>query len=290
MKITSIHSGDRIQVYHIENPTAKFKKHFPKKYNCVIMDEWRTKRFSVNKLPKITKWDIGYIFTYDPKVNITQKPLPNQLDIGHTFPGCLDMYFTKNVDLVLSCANKDKCVHPLMLNDLVIRCDSSKLSGITNWKDESLNTPNNFVLTHIKEGTKRILEKVYSEPIHLINWISIVLDKFPTNSRGLPVKFPNVINDGEVFPVDMKNIFLEYDFRARDEDHEKNFIKHFEETFEDANYEVELSNSYNNILPDIIKQLKDKKISYKTKETGNIILKWKDLKKIKYEFQITDFI
>lgn len=289
MKLVNIFSNDQLQVYHVVNPTPKFKKHFPKKYNYSLIEYHNVNRGSSNKLPKITKWTIGYIFTYEPKVSIKQKTMDLLIDIGTTYPRCLDMYFSKNIDLILSCVNKHYSITPLMIDDVIIRCNSAKLSGVEDWK-QLPDTRNEYISKHIKYGVESILTKMYSEPVKVVNWVSDVLDKFPTNVNGLPVKFPDVIKDNTTYPIQMENLFIEYDFRAHSEEHEKRFIQCIEDTFESDDYVVELSNSYNDILPNIIKQLKDQKLPYKIISDNTISLKWKDLKKVKYEYQITDFI
>jgi hypothetical protein len=278
-------------MYRIEKPTAEFKKHFPKKYMSVTVGSAGVKKRFTDTMPPITRWTVGYIFTYDTKkIKVNQKPLDMTLmDPGNTFPGCLDMYFTKGIDLVISCMNKDKSVSPLMLTDMIIRCNSSKLAGVEDWKNVPKET-NKFITKHIKHGVAMILEKVFDKQINIMKWVTLVLDTFPMNVYGLPVKFPDELKDGEKFPIEIDNLFIEYDFRAKSEDHEKRFIKHMEETFEDEDYVVNLTNSYTNFLPKVIELLKAAGVSYKEIHKNTISLKWKDLKKIEYEFQITDFI
>ena len=86
------------------------------------------------------------------------------------------------------------------------------------------------------------------------------------------------------------DVFIEYDFRAKTYEHENEFISDLENAFESPNLEIQITNTYNNILNVIKDKLKEK--GYKWKDVGDdtIKTKLKYLRDIDVEYQLTDFI
>lgn len=171
--------------------------------------------------------------------------------------------------------NEESVYHPPRVNTKCIKYEV---------KPSALNLRNN-IMTLIVEYLK---QKNYT----VEKWIHEVITKFPVNNNGLPLRFPDVLNDNNINEVKLSytNLFIEYDFRASDYDHEMSFIQSIEDGFENMESTVMILDSYNGILQRIIQELKSKGFPWRTINKYTIEVKIKYLRLIDVEYEITDFI
>lgn len=301
MKVKKIWDSDNIQGFKIINPTKKFKKIFPKKYIMSFDVFGKHQILNTNTLPNSIACftPLGYIFTYAdnlPKILKTQNV--KYENIGSTFVRCLDTYFigenegdSKDVDLILACGSKNKVVPPAFTDELIIRCNSDTLTGVTG---ESEVTEDRAVkIKNIKENVLKILRSYMKEKTYTVEeWVKNVIFNYPVNNNGLPVRFPKNISDDNInsFKLNANDIFIEYDFRAKNYKHENEFISELEDAFESPDEEIQITNTYNNILNEIKRKLDKKKYKWKEVDENTIKTKLKYLRGIDMEYQLTDFI
>ena len=295
MKEKKIWDSDNIQGFKIINPTKKFKKIFPKKYIMSFDMFGKHQILNANTLPNSITFftPLGYIFTYAdnlPKILKTQNV--KYENIGSTFVRCLDTYFigenegdSKDIDLILACGSKNKVVPPAFTDELIIRCNSDTLTGES--EDRAVKIKN------IKENVLKILRSYMKEKTYTVEeWVKNVIFNYPVNNNGLPVRFPKNISDGNInsFTLNADDMFIEYDFRAKSYKHENEFISELEDAFESPDEEIQITNSYNDILNEIKKKLDEKKYKWKEVDENTIKTKLKYLRSIDMEYQLTDFI
>lgn len=295
MKVKKIWDSDNIQGFKIINPTKKFKKIFPKKYIMSFDVFGKHQILNTNTLPNSIACftPLGYIFTYAdnlPKILKTQNV--KYENIGSTFVRCLDTYFigenegdAENIDLILACGSKNNVVPPAFTDELIIRCNSDTLTGES--EDRTVKVKN------IKENILKILRGYMKEKTYTVEeWTKNVIFNYPVNNNGLPVRFPKNISDDNInsFKLNADDIFIEYDFRAKSYKHENEFISELEDAFESPDEEIQITNSYNNILNEIKRKLDEKKYKWKEVDENTIKTKLKYLRDIDMEYQLTDFI
>lgn len=302
MKVKKIFDSDNIQGYKVMNPSKNFKKMFPKKYILSFDIMGRHEVMNINTLPNSLSFltPIGYIFTYEnslPKI-LNSKRVAFE-DIGSTFTRCLDTYFVgdkaneaEKIDVILSCGSKNKVVPPALTEDLVVRCNSNVLVGDKGDSDESKLTRKDKV-DNIRKNLMKILNSyIKDKKLNVEGWVKNVIFNYPVNNNGLPVRYPKDITDSNInsFKIGADDVFVEYDFRARDYDYESEFISELEDAFESPDTEIQISNTYNNILDDITKKLDEKKYSWTKIDDNTIKTKLKYLRDIDVVYQLTDFI
>ena len=319
MKVKKILDSDNIQGFKILNPTKKFKKTFPKKYIMSFDVLGKHQILNTNTLPNsITLFTpLGYIFTYaDSLPKILKSQNIKYENIGSTFVRCLDTYFigenegdSENIDLILACGSKNKIVPPTFTDELIIRCNSDTLTGksqdgksLHNETEDSLKSEqnsNNFVedrknkIKNIKENILKIVSGYLKEKKYKVeDWVKDIIFNYPINNNGLPVRFPTNISDNNInnFTLNADDIFIEYDFRAKSYEHENEFISELEDAFESPNEEIQITNTYNNVLDEIKKKLDEKKYKWSKIDDNTIKTKLKYLRDINVEYQLTDFI
>ena len=329
MKVQKILDLDTTQAYKIINPSKRFKKLFPKKY-IYSLDYFGTHILENSNTMSMkfgTFYPIGYIFTYENTV--LHKPASNYTslvsyeDIGSTYARCLDTYFVskdnkdaEEIDLVLACGCKNEETPPALTEELIIRCNSEKMmcsnsngnsngnpehvvkvSGKSNVKAKANSDDKSDIKEERAKTLKHNILNVVNEYLtgkkyDVEHWIKDIIYNYPTNNNGLPIKFPKKISDKNInsFTLKAKDIFIEYDFRAKDYEHEDEFISVLEDAFESPNETVQISNTYNNILDDIKKKLDEKKYPWKEIDKDTISTKFKHLRDIDVEYQLTDFL
>lgn len=300
MKLKKILDTDNIQGFKIMNPSKKFKKMFPKKYIISIDLVGKHHLLNSNSIPSSASYftSIGYIFTYNDK-------LPNYLydsdvkyeNIGSTFVRCLDTYFvgendndSENVDLILACGCKNGIVPPTFTEELIIRCNSESLTKTDGTKEAKHNDAK---IKNIRTNVMKIIHNYMKTKKYTTEeWVKDVIFNYPVNSNGLPVHYPKLITNENInsFTLHEKDVFIEYDFRAKSYEQENEFISELEDAFESPNEEVYITNSYNNILETIKKKLDEKKYKWSKVDDNTIKTKFKFLRDIDIEYQLTDFI
>lgn len=329
MKVKKLLDSDLIQCYSIINPSKKFKKMFPKKYITSLVISNKHVINNTNKLftDGLLFAPIGYVFTYDTTLPSELKDIISSLtypyeNVGSTFACCLDTYFTANntntsynIDLILSCSSKNNVVPPTFTENLIIRCNSKELSKnlINNINVKTITSSVNNAefdanlvidddiesmgrgnrIKNIKNNIMTIVTNyLNNKKYNIEDWINDVVYKYPTNNNGLPVRYPNKIDNNNInnFKVKPNDLFIEYDFRASNYTHENTFITELEDAFERTNTEVQISDTYNGVLKNVIDELQKHNYKWKRINDDTISTKMKYLRDINVNYQLTDFI
>ena len=247
------------------------------------------------------------------------KLVPKRFDVGNTFTRCLDSYFIgddvmKNVDVVLTCSPKQGNVPPTFTDELMIRCNSADLvkplgkcgsdkdccKNKCSDKDCCKNKcsdkdccKNNEQIRNIRKNVTNIVKSyLRGQDYSVESWVEFIVYNYPMNSNGLPVSYPNHIDSTNIndTKISAKDLFVEYDFRAKSYEHESNFIGILENAFESLNTNVVITNTYNDILTPVKKALDKKHRKYTSIDDNAIRTKFKYLNDLNIPFQITDFI
>ena len=235
---------------------------------------------------------------------------------------------TDEIDLILSCSCKNATAPASFIEDIIIRTNSkiltnteSKLS--TSHKSTTVKQRNknkracsahhdeSFFTQPSKSRTKCVKYEVNSSALNLRNnvmsliteylkqknytvekWVHEVITKFPVNNNGLPLRFPDEINDKNINDVKLShtNLFIEYDFRASDYDHEMSFIQSIEDGFENMESTVMILESYNGIIQRVTQALKAKGYPWRVVNKYTIEVKMKYLRLLDIEYEVTDII
>lgn len=233
---------------------------------------------------------------------------------------------TDDIDLILSCTCKNAISPPGFVEDIIIRTNSKLLMNTESKqsfkkravikrgkhdtvsrraRDETIFTrspqkntkkesyePGHSALNLRNNIMSLITEYLKQKNYTVEKWIHEVITKFPVNNNGLPLRFPDELNNDNINEVKLSytNLFIEYDFRASDYDHEMSFIQSIEDGFENMESTVMILDSYNGILQRIIQELKSKGFPWRTINKYTIEVKIKYLRLIDVEYEITDFI
>ena len=135
-----------------------------------------------------------------------------------------------------------------------------------------------------------------SAPSSVEEWVDCIMSILPVNSNNLPIRYPKLISDSSFTPSAIKsysinkdNLYIEYDFHAKSYKSENQFITMLEDAFEDMNRDIVVYNTYNNILPKIMKALDAAKIKYVKLNAYSIRTKLKSLREISIKYKLTDF-
>ena len=282
MNFRKILDGVNVQAYKINKPTKTFKKLFPKQYICSVDVLGKHMVFNVDELPRNFALypPIGYIFTYAnslPACLVSDKL--KYKNVGSVCPSCLDDYFTATndkVDLILSICPKDKIVPAKFVNEIVVQCCSDEL-----------------LKKGVKDSVMSILKTYLEESnMNTEQWARKVIFNYPINGNGLPVKYPKKVSDKTLNSITLKDrdVFIEYDLRAKSYSKEDEVICELENAFEDMEEELTVFDTYNGIMKKIMKELDKKKLKYKVEGEDKIKVKAKHLRKLDLTYQMTDFI
>lgn len=288
MYLKKILNNKFIQGYTIVNPTNKFKSMYPKKYIFAICLNNNTKVIISDNIPIEFAYlkPHGYIFTYNKTlpgyINIDDK---EEIDIGRTYPVCLDKYFinsnidkeeSKEIDLIL-CCSAYKEITPRLTNKLLIKCNVKNLLDTNN----------------IRKSIMNIINSSISGKYTVESWINDILANIPLNYMDCPFCYPETINSkclNSKSKIKYTDIFVEYDIRATSYEEENKFINTLEESFENMDEEVIIHNNYNNILSTIIKELDKHKLKYTKIRDDCISVTLKNINKINVEYKLNDFL
>lgn len=304
MKLKKIINFDCLQAYSIINPSKKFKLMFPYKYIFITCINGYVNTYNTDKIPIEFAYApiVGYIFTYEKKLPdfFNSAKVNKYTNLGSTFPSCLDQYFTssegdegKEIDLILSCSGRNDEVPIYFKDTLIIRCNSYELIG--NAKSDIKQTSKNIKINILKILNLALIDDIDK---NTEEWTINIIQNAPLNDNGFPLKYPKLITDSLFKKSNIKDmkkinkdlIFIEYDFRAKNYEHENNFIYALEEAFEDMNAKVEIFDTYNGILKNIVEEMDKKRLKYKKVTDHSIETTLKNIRSLDITFQLTDFI
>ena len=309
MKLKKILDTESLQGYQIIDPTVAFKKKYNKKY--IVSIKLLDKEFNdcTNTLPFFLSVPIvrGYIFTYNskiPKFRILHDDEDDSEKFDNsTYPECLDQYFPSadkdNVDIIFKCIPKnDKIVSPRFVESLIIRSDSLHLLERKSYED-ALSHKNGISKT-ISEKLLKLLNTNLSTYKNMQEWIERVVDTCPLDVEGDPIKFPDEITMKDINEdVKHDDIFVMYDYRPTkssksrktDYDYENLLETSIEDAFEDPELPIKVFDNYNGILERMKKECDSQRIEYKYDKKNNcIVIAFKNLRKLKMTYDMTDFL
>ena len=218
----------------------------------------------------------GYLFV-KPKSKIEKIPSP-ELNIYKTNLYDLNQ-FIEDKKIVIKfvpkvfCFNDDTTSSPKMTNEVNLIFDENDPLEIK--KIEKI----------INENQKQLHSS--------LEWFNHIYNNCPVCPiTSLPYRYDEHINNSSFKnKITINDFNIYYDIRSLNE---YSIIEKIEKTFEDPNQDVEIVETYNLILSDLISCLDKSKIKYKKIEEdgkiNSIILKYKDLNTINFNWRISDFI
>lgn len=293
MKLIKILDKYNIQGYSIKNPEPQLKSVMKHKYLIsIINNEGKPYILDVDYIPRLLFANscVGYVFTTESNIPPVYSIEDNEFkDIyfGRTLPICLDDYYIdcpEDINIIIECswaANESTDI--LAFGNNYIRGNIERLLKSKN------------VGQYIRDAIEVNIQKLLLENNKfkcLSEWIDKIVHELPIcELSGMPMRFPKVIKPEmlKVKKIDLSNMFVGYDIRAKNYDEEANIIKGIEDAFEDKNRIVRVYDSYNGLLDRMVKALKAKEMNYELHE-DYLEVRVKDLKNLDLEYKITDFI
>ena len=279
MKLVKISEHNAaIEIYRVHQPSKAYKKLFPKRFTFALQFGNKVQSGNENMLPLCATFDgcIGYVFTTQ---NLTLPSMRDDEDFGNTFPVNLNQYFItdiENYDLIFEITPTHSS-SPKFNESVVLRMKS----------EEVLNSK-----TFAKDTLKRVSEQ-FNTKISIEEFVMKIINTFPLNFLGFPVDYPKVVKNSNInSPIKLKNLFVAYDFRPTTNithDDEVKIITAIEDSFEDKNLNIVISDNYNGILEKLVKEANDQKIKYRASKE-KIEFKLKDFRKLKFKWNFTDLI
>lgn len=290
---------DTIQAYTVHNPTNRFKKMFPNNYILSLDILGEHKIFNTPQFPdKLFECNpIGYIFSYeDIKKKVGVKDM--FVDVGNTFTRCLDSYFigddaSDNIDMIIACSPKRECKSPSFTNELIIRCNSADLLKSNKVSSDKSSLTADVLAKRLRKNMCSIVQSyLRGQDYATETWTEYIIYNYPTNSNGLPISYPDTINSKNISSVNInpKNLFIEYDFRAKNYEYENKMISLLEDAFESPNMKVQITNTYNGMLDKVKSELDAKHRKYAELDADTIKARFKDIRDLNISYKITDFI
>jgi hypothetical protein len=231
----------------------------------------------------------------------------SQNNFGSTRPRGLDTFFVGNtdkfVDVILNCALvplKQAPIH--WTNNFLIRGNIENLCGYTT--SEILRNAALKKYEPAKMFAKTVV-KIVNTNLQLQDsvekWVLAVLRNTPLNAHGCPNSYPKNISEKTLQSrpsVSQNQIFVEYDIRLIDRVNniykiENAYINLIEDGFE-KNKLITIYNTFNNILDEIKKRAKHKRIKIvegcsKEGELEFIKIKFYDFRALDIKYDLTDF-
>lgn len=281
MKLTKLLDLDALQVYHVQNPSKRFKEKYPKKFTYSLA--YGNKQIIMN-LDRLIPGVVGYIFAYSinkSELDRLKKLSANRYqDLGYTFSRCLDIHFVdstdEDVDLILACSPKNTEVPCKFISEIIVKTSSERL----------LRDPKEFLTSVVTRHLKDL------EDLTVERFAMKVIAELPTNDNMLPVKYPKEITERSVNHVKVCSFFVEYDLRAKSYEHENEFVIGLEAAFE-PDQDIEIVENYNRIVSRVKSALDKNKLPYKL-SNGVLTTKLSHLRtaesKGDISYTLTDFL
>lgn len=285
--------ASEVEGYYIENPSAEFKKLYPKKYICVSISNNRVWNVDKRDELPIHTYKIDYLFTYDQDLfkkssHNLWKWMPERLkkeeNWQRVIPADLNNYLIddkENSDVVIKLVPKSTIEDPRLINAIVIKT-----------KFEFLKT------VELKASFEAMIKSIYNDK-YLTSidttekWLLNLLSEIPFNLSHRPLLFGKTINDAmfkKEFKPSIDNFVIGYSSRIAKIEDEFKFIKMMETEFSDfKSTDIIIFDDYTNIVDRIEKAAKDKKIEFKRTETS-IRLPSEEFYKLNMDFEIINFI
>jgi hypothetical protein len=279
--------------YLITKYSLKFKKKYPKKIilsGKVLNTGEIINGYNVGTLPSFIDNFTGYIFTYDKKLKtkniLIEESSKADLEIInsiHTIPICLDQYLTNSsCDLIIRISPKCGPVPYSFTNNIICKLNTNEIMEFTPQKLRN-------------RICKYVSLKIGKLKTNLETWIKFFLATPYFNPMGMPIIYGDT-------NIKSNDLLIEYDFRPFSfvpNNYEFGLIKLLEDAFEPGDLQITIMNTFNDIVPQIMKELDKHKLSYKITK----VMKYKDeeepyiisietavknLRKIKINYTIND--
>ena len=246
MKLTKLLNYANVQHYLIENPSAKFKRKYPKRFIYAFREGTQVLIGNEDKLPtKLTFHKLpGYIFTYS-KVSImnvfTDLRYPSEQE-STQYPTIenLDRVFIQGHDIAMALLH-DKNSPIGMPVDAIDMSFSIK---------EFLKADND---TLTKTITEAYVEFVKDSIHNTEEWVELILELVPLTRFERVPSFPAKIDDNS-FKEDylrktfkLRDLYLTYDVHAHNNAEEFNIAHKMDTLMVDPNFTITIEEDYNKL-------------------------------------------
>lgn len=286
MKLTKLLDYSLVQHYLIENPSARFKKKYPKRFIYAFREGTRVLIGNDDKIPPAVALHRipGYVFTYS-RVSLTNVfvniPYPPEQETTR-YPTIenLDRVFVQGHDIAMA------FIHD-RISPVGMPVDSIDLAFTIK---EFMSTDIRKIEQYIRDG---YVGFVTSSIHNTEEWVELILELVPlTRFERVPC-FPRVITDNS-FTEDqlrkdfrLRDLYLTYDVHAHNNAEEFAIAHKMDELMIDPSFKITVEDDYT----DLAKRFK-KMIKKPVKTTkSSITFTFKDYCEIKDgKFTITDCI
>ena len=255
MRLTKLLNYANVQHYLIENPSAKFKRKYPKRFIYAFREGTQVIIGNEDKLPtKISFHKLpGYIFTYS-KVSLSNVFVnihypPEQESTRYPTIENLDRVFVKGNDIAISLIH-DKISPIGMPVDAIDMSFSIK---------DFLKTDNN---TLIKTITNAYVEFVKGAIHNTEAWVELILELVPLTRFERVPSFPAKIDDNS-FKEDslrksfkFKDLYLTYDVHAHNNEEEFKVAHKMDTLMIDPSFNITVEEDYGGLATRLKKLIK----------------------------------
>lgn len=278
-----------VQAYYVQRPSAELRKLLPMKYTFISSDGTKINRVDDDSLPIFALLTSpGYLFMRSTR---SIDLIDYSVEIPATSMKSLATYFHRT--------NEDESADI----DTIIEVSPGRNAPIAFTQPCVFKLRlENFMANDLKSTILRhIRDEIKASKINSVeSFVRNIIDNCPVLDSGIPYKYPNII-DNDTFKnpkISWKDLVISYDVRTKTPQEEVEFIKFIENTFETKSKEtITITNTYNNILPGLIALLDSSKIKYEKSSftiddvvIDSIVLNAASLDKIKFPYQLTDFL
>lgn len=266
MKLTKLLNYPNVQHYLIENPSAKFKRKYPKRFIYAFREGTRVVIGNEDKIPPGLSYNKlrGFVFTYS-KVSIanifTKQPYPSNQDTT-MYPTIenLDRVFRTGYDIAISLVHNK-------ISPVGMPVDSLDIAFTI--KD---------ILTMSKEDIEEFLKESY---VTFVNssipnteaWVELIIELVPLTRFEMVPVFPQKITDAS-FKADalkegfkMNELYLTYDVHAHSIKEEFRIAHKMDTLMIDPSFTITVEEDYGNLAGRLKRMIKRPVKSTKTSVT-----------------------
>ena len=263
MRLIKLLDYPNVQHYYIENPSARFKKKYPKKFIYAFRDDTRVMIGNDDKVPPMLAMQKcpGYIFSYS-KVSLAtvfpKMPYPNMLETTN-YPVIenLDRVFRKGKDLAISIMHNKNSPVGIPIESI----DSSfSIKEFLSVSDENIKQTLKNMYVSFATGTIRNAEE----------WTEYIIEFVPLTRLNFAPSYPTIIED-DMFKEDalrkdfkLENMFLIYDVHAHSNEEEFDVAHKIDRIMINPNFRItvhddytDLANRFKKLIKKPIKTTKD---------------------------------
>lgn len=289
MELHKVIDNDFIQVYHIKNPSAEWKKKY-KKSTVVVSYNPDYQTVKTRNINKIFDWgimsDLSYIFTTEPKQMIKNAfkniPLQNSVPVNKKcgFNATKPEAFSDEFDVMMTAFSMDNVEYsPLMLFESFTIASTKE--ELNKCGDKLMSTVNKIAKSHLPKK------------MTFVEFIPALAKTFPLNYMITLRKFYKVITEKHLDPkTNVKDVdfYIGFDSRHGTTLTENELSKQMESRIYKPNDIIHVYETYNNPMDKIQKSCKEKNIDFVIVHKHCISMKYKDYCNLPLVSRISNFV